>query len=65
MEPTLDDHLLTIGELAKRSRTPATTIRYYEREGLLPAPERLNGRRRYDHEADRQARRARPPGRGD
>jgi MerR family transcriptional regulator, redox-sensitive transcriptional activator SoxR len=54
MEATLDDSLLTIGELAGRSRTPATTIRYYEREGLLPAPERLNGRRRYDHQAEQR-----------
>jgi MerR family transcriptional regulator, redox-sensitive transcriptional activator SoxR len=54
MEATLDDSLLTIGELARRSRTPATTIRYYEREGLLPAAERLNGRRRYDHQAEQR-----------
>jgi MerR family transcriptional regulator, redox-sensitive transcriptional activator SoxR len=55
VEATLDDHTpLTIGELAKRSRTPATTIRYYEREELLPAPARLNGRRRYDHEAEQR-----------
>jgi MerR family transcriptional regulator, redox-sensitive transcriptional activator SoxR len=55
MEAALEDHSLhSIGELAKRSRTPATTIRYYEREGLLPAPERLNGRRRYDDEAEQR-----------
>jgi MerR family redox-sensitive transcriptional activator SoxR len=55
MEAALDDHSLhSIGQLAKRSRTPPTTIRYYEREGLLPAPERLNGRRRYDHEAEQR-----------
>jgi MerR family redox-sensitive transcriptional activator SoxR len=39
--------LLTIGELAERSGVPATTIRFYEREGLLPAPERVGGQRRY------------------
>jgi MerR family transcriptional regulator, redox-sensitive transcriptional activator SoxR len=55
MDATLEDRsLLTIGELAKRSRTPATTIRYYEREGLLPTPERLNGRRRYDRGAEQR-----------
>jgi MerR family transcriptional regulator, redox-sensitive transcriptional activator SoxR len=39
---------LTIGQLAARSGIPATTIRYYEREGLLPEPDRLGGRRRYE-----------------
>lgn len=32
-----------IGELAKRSGCPVETIRYYEREGLLPAPARSEG----------------------
>src|SRR5690606_7541777 len=32
-----------IGELAKASSTPVETIRYYEREGLLPAPARSEG----------------------
>ena len=41
-------HPLTIGQLAARSGIPATTIRYYEREGLLPEPDRLGGRRRYE-----------------
>src|SRR5262249_61601954 len=55
MGAALDDHSLhSIGELARRSRTPATTIRYYERQELLPAPERLNGRRRYDDGAQQR-----------
>ena len=34
---------LKIGELARRAQCPAETIRYYEREGLLPAPTRTAG----------------------
>jgi len=32
-----------IGELAEASSTPIETIRFYEREGLLPAPGRTQG----------------------
>jgi Cd(II)/Pb(II)-responsive transcriptional regulator len=35
MDPTLK-----IGELARRTQCQAETIRFYEREGLLPAPTR-------------------------
>ncbi|MCG5259145.1 Cd(II)/Pb(II)-responsive transcriptional regulator [Cupriavidus gilardii] len=39
---------MRIGELARRSGCDAETIRYYEREGLLDAPQREdNGYRRY------------------
>jgi Cd(II)/Pb(II)-responsive transcriptional regulator len=34
---------LKIGELASRTGTGVETIRYYEREGLLPAPARTDG----------------------
>lgn len=34
---------MKIGELATGSSTPIETIRYYEREGLLPAPARTQG----------------------
>jgi len=34
---------LKIGELAARTGSPVETIRYYEREGLLPAPQRSQG----------------------
>jgi Cd(II)/Pb(II)-responsive transcriptional regulator len=34
---------LKIGELARRAQCPAQTIRYYEREGLLPEPARTAG----------------------
>ena len=39
---------LTIGQVAQRSGVTASTIRYYESIGLLPAPERESGQRRYD-----------------
>lgn len=34
---------MKIGELSTASSTPIETIRYYEREGLLPAPARTGG----------------------
>src|SRR6266581_1760776 len=39
---------LTIGEVAKRAGIRASAIRYYESVEVLPAPSRINGRRRYD-----------------
>ncbi|MGV0750692.1 MerR family transcriptional regulator [Mycolicibacter minnesotensis] len=39
---------LTIGEVADRSGVAATTLRYYERIGLLASPDRVGGQRRYD-----------------
>jgi MerR family transcriptional regulator, redox-sensitive transcriptional activator SoxR len=39
---------LTIGEVAQRAGLPTSSIRYYERIGLLPEPEREGGQRRYD-----------------
>lgn len=39
---------LTIGEVARRAGVATSSIRYYERIGLLPRPERLAGQRRYD-----------------
>jgi MerR family redox-sensitive transcriptional activator SoxR len=39
---------LTIGEVARRAGVATSSIRYYERIGLLPEPERLQGQRRYD-----------------
>lgn len=39
----------TIGALARRSEVAIDTIRFYEREGLLPAPKRrASGYREYD-----------------
>ena len=42
---------LTIGTLAKLSGLSASALRYYEAAGLLPAPARESGRRRYDAQA--------------
>jgi MerR family redox-sensitive transcriptional activator SoxR len=39
---------LTIGEVARRAGVATSSIRYYERVGLLPEPERAHGQRRYD-----------------
>jgi MerR family transcriptional regulator, redox-sensitive transcriptional activator SoxR len=39
---------LTIGEVARRAGVATSSIRYYERVGLLPEPERLHGQRRYN-----------------
>lgn len=39
---------LSIGEVAELAGIAASAIRYYEAEGLLPRPERRNGRRVYD-----------------
>jgi len=39
---------MKIGELAQRAEVGIDTVRYYERQGLLPPPERLpSGYRRY------------------
>ena len=42
----MDD--LAIGEVARRAGIRTSALRYYERIGLLPAPRRVSGRRRYD-----------------
>jgi DNA-binding transcriptional MerR regulator len=39
--------LLPIGELARRTATAGSALRYYEKLGLLRPAERLHGRRRY------------------
>lgn len=40
---------MLIGEVAERAGLPAQTLRFYEREGLLPPPDRAgNGYRVYD-----------------
>ena len=43
-----------VGEVAERAGVNVETLRYYERRGLLPAPERTpSGHRRYDEETVR------------
>lgn len=47
---------MRIGELAAQAGVRRSTIRYYERRGLLPAPRPLSGHRRYDAHALRRLR---------
>ena len=45
---------MRVGEVAERAGVNVETLRYYERRGLLPEPERLpSGHRRYDEETVR------------
>ena len=46
--------MLTIGQLARRVGLNTSAIRYYERVGVLPAPEREGGQRRYGEDAVRR-----------
>lgn len=39
---------LSIGEVARKAGIRTSAIRYYEQAGLIPAPRRVSGRRRYD-----------------
>jgi MerR family transcriptional regulator, redox-sensitive transcriptional activator SoxR len=45
---------MSIGEVAQRAGVRPSALRYYESVGLLPTPERKNGRRRYDGEVLRK-----------
>jgi DNA-binding transcriptional MerR regulator len=42
--------MLTIGQLADATGVPASTIRFWERRGLLRPPARSGGQRRYPEE---------------
>ncbi len=42
---------MTIGKLAAISGIPTSTIRYWERIGILPKPPRVNGQRCYGPDA--------------
>src|SRR5260370_7524652 len=43
---------MTIGELSLASGLPSSTIRYWERIGVLPKPPRVSGQRRYRADAE-------------
>jgi DNA-binding transcriptional MerR regulator len=43
----MGDRHLTIGELAKRTGVATSALRYWEEVGLMPAPVRISGQRRY------------------
>ena len=47
----MSDRLLTIGELARRAGVATSALRYWEELGLLPAPARVSGQRRYPEAA--------------
>jgi DNA-binding transcriptional MerR regulator len=42
---------LTIGELAKRAGVPTSTVRYYERRGLVTPDAWESGQRRYEEKS--------------
>ena len=48
------DDTLTIGQLAQRAGLATSAIRFYERTGILPQPDRVGGRRRYGPDALRR-----------
>jgi MerR family transcriptional regulator, copper efflux regulator len=50
----MTDARLTIGEVAERAGVATSTIRYYERRGLLVADARVSGQRRYTTESLRR-----------
>ena len=45
---------LTVGEVAARAGVPASTLRFYEREGLIGAARSDGGQRRYEREVLRR-----------
>jgi MerR family redox-sensitive transcriptional activator SoxR len=47
----MSERLLTIGELARRAGVATSALRYWEELGLLPAPARVSGQRRYPESA--------------
>ena len=47
--------LYTVGEMARETGIPASTLRYYDKEGLLPFVERTGGGIRMFTDSDREA----------
>lgn len=45
---------MSIGEVAAKAGVPASTLRYWERAGLLEPPSRVAGKRRYDQDVLRR-----------
>ena len=41
---------MTIGEVARQTGVTASTLRYYEKAGLIPPPSRAGKRRQYEHQ---------------
>jgi MerR family redox-sensitive transcriptional activator SoxR len=47
----MSESTMTIGQLAQRAGINTSAIRFYERIGVLPVPERIGGQRRYSERA--------------
>jgi MerR family transcriptional regulator, redox-sensitive transcriptional activator SoxR len=47
----VDEATLTIGQVAAAVGLNASAVRYYERRGVMPLPERAGGQRRYGPDA--------------
>ena len=47
----MTQRLLAIGELATKTQTTPSAIRYYESVGILEPPQRAGGKRRYESSA--------------
>jgi DNA-binding transcriptional MerR regulator len=47
----VSERSLTIGQLARRAGVATSALRYWEQRGLLPAPGRISGQRRYPESA--------------
>jgi MerR family transcriptional regulator, redox-sensitive transcriptional activator SoxR len=43
----MTESMLGIGEVAEKAGVSVSAIRFYQRRGLLPEPERVGGRRRF------------------
>lgn len=52
----MEEPTLTIGDLAAAVGVNASAVRYYERRGLMPVPERVGGQRRYGAAAEARLR---------
>jgi MerR family redox-sensitive transcriptional activator SoxR len=50
MSSASQESLLTIGQIAERAGLRTSHIRFYEKVGVLPEPERIGGQRRYREE---------------
>jgi MerR family redox-sensitive transcriptional activator SoxR len=50
MPTETEEPLLTIGQLAERAGLRTSHIRFYEKVGVLPEPERVSGQRRYSRD---------------
>jgi MerR family transcriptional regulator, redox-sensitive transcriptional activator SoxR len=50
----LSEATLTIGQAARKAGVNSSALRYYERVGLIPEPDRVSGQRRYDEDVVRR-----------